>query len=506
MNCDWNYLNICFVKASSTTDTIFGFSEFISGLALLVIVYTTTDFRYKFRVLTAPIDLHKITFISIPTIGIGTLITELWVEQSWPTVAWNISQALWQSIFAVSFIILISAWIWYAFMVPPIFSSKNYKKFSQVLYQSLLRGNKSELNIISHEISRSIDNIVKIANSPKFQYNSLPHDHEIYFANDIILLLANKKICNSISTDAPSTAIAYFSSLSGLKNIYNNNFSLFAHNLSIAFLNNKNSQLYFENDKFASDLLGHIKPLSNSLYGDYSLIEKLSNNFSLLDIDYQDFQEWDTVQLEKYCNSVVMCFKSFLCKKNIGTYSNIFFTAIDLIKHSCFCITNIKNNTSSIYQSEELNKFIVIIDFAKNMTNALSEYNSLESDIKLRVREYREECVCDYIADLYYEIIHSSAFISEPIDTCWFIQHNITWSMLLNGFSEQTNAHKIIAKKVRRKLYNSICELNKYPNYKAARCLGYCINVLWIKSHLKSEDDNGYALRKVMLNWLKKII
>ncbi|MGL4746807.1 MAG: hypothetical protein ACRCYF_03595 [Shewanella sp.] len=33
--------------------------------------------------------------------------------------------------------------------------------------------------------------------------------------------------------------------------------------------------------------------------------------------------------------------------------------------------------------------------------------------------------------------------------------------------------------------------------------MGFCINVLWIKSHLNPRDDNGFALRKAMIKWLR---
>ena len=503
IKCDWFLFDVCLVKASSSSDTIFGFSEFISGLALLVIVYTITDFRYKFRVSTSSIDLHKITFAAIPIIGVGTLATELWVAQSWPTFTWNISQALWQSILALTFLILISVWIWFAFIKPPVFNNRNYKKFSNVLYQALLRGNTSELDVISYEIGRSIANIIDMANSPDAKGDGLPKGHEIYFANDIILLLANKKFCDSIAINSPSTAIKYFEKLASLKSIYNNSFSLFAYNLSNSFLNNKNSQLYYESNKFSSDLLGHIKPLSNSLYGDYRLIKKLSNGLSPLDVDYSYFQHWDNSQLEKYCASVVLCFKSFLNNKYVGSNTSIFYRAIDLIKSTSMCIAHVDTKSTNIYQSEELERFKIVIDFAINMTEALNSCDHLNEEIKLRIRDYNEQSVCDYIAELYFEIIHSSAYIKEPVDTCWYIQHNITWYRLMGNFSVRSTAQKIISHKLRRKIYDAICEFSKYPNYMVARYLGFCINVLWIKSHLSPKNDNGYALRKAMIKWLR---
>lgn len=43
---------------NSSSVSIFGFTTFISALALLVIVYTVTDIRYRFRVAITPIPLY----------------------------------------------------------------------------------------------------------------------------------------------------------------------------------------------------------------------------------------------------------------------------------------------------------------------------------------------------------------------------------------------------------------------------------------------------------------
>lgn len=50
----------CLVPLDASTPKIFGFSEFLTGLALMVIVWTLSDVRYHFRIRTAPIPLYKL--------------------------------------------------------------------------------------------------------------------------------------------------------------------------------------------------------------------------------------------------------------------------------------------------------------------------------------------------------------------------------------------------------------------------------------------------------------
>jgi len=114
--CEYTIFSICFMPAGSSSSSIFGFSSFLSALALLFIVYTIAGERYKFRIATAPLPLYSMTFILISLIGVGVLISELWVNQKWLTPTFNISQSLWQSTFAMVFLIIVAFWAYYGLM------------------------------------------------------------------------------------------------------------------------------------------------------------------------------------------------------------------------------------------------------------------------------------------------------------------------------------------------------------------------------------------------------
>ena len=70
--------DLCFVAVDVTAPKFFGFSEYLAALALMVVVWTTTDIRYRFRIATAPLPLHRLTFASIASVGVLTLLTDLW--------------------------------------------------------------------------------------------------------------------------------------------------------------------------------------------------------------------------------------------------------------------------------------------------------------------------------------------------------------------------------------------------------------------------------------------
>ena len=64
-----------------SVERIFGFSEFISGLALFVIVYTITDIRYKFRIKVSRV--FPVSKYSIILIGFIALSCDVYFAQKW---------------------------------------------------------------------------------------------------------------------------------------------------------------------------------------------------------------------------------------------------------------------------------------------------------------------------------------------------------------------------------------------------------------------------------------
>ena len=115
--CTRHLFGICFVPpANESASSIFGFSEFISALALLAIVYTVSDVRYRFRVAVAPWPLFRLTYCLIAFIGAATLLTEVWVREKWLVPDIWVTKSIWQGCLGTLFLILVLTWMWYAFI------------------------------------------------------------------------------------------------------------------------------------------------------------------------------------------------------------------------------------------------------------------------------------------------------------------------------------------------------------------------------------------------------
>jgi hypothetical protein len=511
MECVQSFLGICFV-ATKGTASLFGFKDFIAALALLIIVYTVSDVRYRFRVAVAPIPLFKITYALIAVIGFGTLATDIWISEKWPVPNTAfITAAIWQGILAALFLGLVITWMHYAFIKPPIFGRNNYKKYAQELYRIVLKGSDAELPIIAHELGASAKSMVTLAaDLPKVkeQAKGARKPSAEGYANDMLLLIANRKFCRYLVASSPVTAIRFLDVVAEAKAYRIVPIGLFAQNVSTEAIRNKDSGLYHEDEGYNSGLLGYIKPFSQALYGNYELVEALGNH-SPLDIDYRAVWAWDAAQLETYCRVAQMTLKSYLEGGNLDRHSYVLTRALrDIQETTTRAISEIKK-AGDDYYGDAWHRLREGVDFIKHAIDFIGELKPPPEARTLRIRprqrdRLRHEDFYDRLAEAMFEIIFSAAYIDGPPDKAWSIHHNSVWG----DFFERSNdnrAWEIVQFKLRRLLYDEIRELETLPNYKAARVLGICLNVMGFTMGKRSGYGKDHAtLKAAVLAWTQQ--
>jgi hypothetical protein len=164
MQCAQTFLHICLVAPQLDTEpSIFRFGDFIVAFALLTIVYTVADARYRFRLAIAPTTFHLFveTFFLICAIGIGTLLTDLWLRERWLVPLSWVAIAIWRASLATIFLGLAVTWIYYAFLWPPVYSRNNYRRYYRTLYTLVVRGLDEDLATLSVELSRSAKALIE---------------------------------------------------------------------------------------------------------------------------------------------------------------------------------------------------------------------------------------------------------------------------------------------------------------------------------------------------------
>jgi hypothetical protein len=86
--------------------------------------------------------------------------------------------------------------------------------------------------------------------------------------------------------------------------------------------------------------------------------------------------------------------------------------------------------------------------------------------------------IYDALADLLFEIIWDASAVRSPVDLCWSIQHNSVWAEIFGYEDGSGPAAQIVKRKLMAQIYQEINELKTFPNFKGARYLAFCVNVM----------------------------
>lgn len=509
MQCVESFWGICFVPVT-TTASLFDFKDFTAALALLIIIYTISDIRYRFRISVTPTPLFKISYALIVLIGFGTLATDIWISEKWLVLDSLITAAIWQGILAALFLGLVITWMRYAFIKPPIFGRNNYQKYASELYRIVLKGSETELPIIAHELASSAKSLITHAASLKkvkaATKGELRPCAEGY-ASDMLLLIANRKFCRHLVASSPVTVIRLLDAVVESK-AYHVPIGLFAQNVSTEAIRNKDSNLYHEDDGYYSGLLGYIKPLSHALYGNYELVEALRHH-SPLDIHYKSVWTWDADQFETYCRAVKMTLKSYVDGGHWNQHSHVLTRALhDIEAATSRALSDIQQLEDDCHD-DTWHRLHAGVHFIKGSVNVIGELKPPPKARTLRIyhrqhNQLRDEDFYDRIAEAMFKIIHSAAYIDGPPDKAWSIHHNSVWSEFF-GLTGDSQAWKIVQFKLRRLLYDEMRDLESMPNYKAARVLGICLNVMGVEIGKRSGYGKDYAaLKAAVLAWTQR--
>lgn len=492
--------SVCFTPLLST-EKFFGFSEFLTGLALMVLAWTIADVRYRFRVNTAPIPLLGITFSVITLIGILTLLTDLWRAEKWLVPQGSLlTPGSWQAILAGLFLLTFVVWTWFAFIKPATYGKHNTKRYAQTLYRFILKGSPTELAVIADELAYSADGLVKYATN---KANMIDHTSqqiktnvEIY-ANELLLLIADKRLCRAIVESSPRTALAIFQAVGKMKK-YDIHINTFARNIVSEALLNKDSFLYHESEGYESGLIGYLKPLSQAMFSNYQMVERIR---TLLDADINRKSEWDADNWRAYCRIVLITFANYV-QEDYGCHSYVLHRARGYIENAVSDLYKL-NGISNTWDSDPCRRLDVVVNFIVDSIKILDK-KSVPNNARIRIRKQHVQFKDIYsdMAKMILEVIFHASTVISPRWECWSIQHNSVWSKFFNNLDGP--AGKVVTYKLRRLLYDEITELENFPSHKGAKILRLCLNVMGFKVNEKMTNRSSLALQKVVLAWTKE--
>ncbi|MBE3144359.1 MAG: hypothetical protein IMZ61_10605, partial [Planctomycetes bacterium] len=416
---------IRFVPLDPSSPKLFGFSELLAGLALMVLAWTIADSRYRFRVSIAPVPLQRSTFAVVVVVGVLSLLTDLWRAQSWPVPEGNlITPAEWQAVLAGAFLLTFLAWAWFAFIRPPTYGRLNSLRYARALYRTILKGSVSELAVIADEVARSAGSLIRFATEgrPKGRLRSgreidNRRPNVASLANDILLLIADARFCCAIVESSPGTALAIFREIARTGK-YEVRIKQFAKNILNEALLYKNSFLFHETEGYESGFMGYFKPLSKAMFSNYAMAESIG---TLFDVDLQ--AKLDSTQLKAYCRIVLLTFRDYVGRDH-SSYPSSLYSAFDYIARFPGELYKINGTPDLSWENDILARTRVVVGFFQEAVDILNESeppNRLGTH--LRTQGSEDEDFYDRLAKAIVELIASASAVRFPPSTCWWVQY-----------------------------------------------------------------------------------
>lgn len=502
------YWNVCFAPLIDRAEPIFEFPDFLSGLALMVVVWTIADFKYRFRISTAPLPVYGISISVVSFVGLAVLLTDLWRAQQWPVPIGPLSPSLWQAFLAALVLLVLFMWIWFALVRPSVFGRLNAHRFASAVYRVILKGAPDELPSLAYELATSAKSLIRLA-PDRHAWNDLPREErhrnwnalpEVrHIANDLLLLIADHRFCAAVVESAPVAALAIFEEMNAAKK-YGASVQTFGRNVVAAALKNPRSFIYYEAEGYDSGLLGYHKPLTQAMFGNYFLVEAVGQ---LLDVDYREQRTWKADEWRAYCRIVLMTFDSYLENGQPG-HSFALYRAKGEIQESCLDLTYAEDvDTPSTEDARE--RLRIAVDFAKDVIERLNKHSVPRGVDGTVNRVSPSNTWYDHAAALVAELIWTASRVKGSTWTLWHLQHNTAWGTFFNFSHCNGPAADVIKQKVLAHLWEEIEQMKRIaPNYKGASVIRFCLNVLGLKVSQESYYDDSRDFHEKVLAWVKQ--
>lgn len=499
---------VCFFHMNPAAPKIFGFSELLAGLALIVVAWTIADFRFKFRIATAPISVLRISSIVVISVSVLALLTDLWRAEAWLVPGGGpLTAAMWQFLLAAAFLSAFLLWVWYAVLSPPSFDKRSADRFARYFYRIVYHGSPQEVAIASDELMRSVKAIVKHATNLDEQFDirhiTLPESSSLSevesCANDLLSLLAYPRVCKIMVAQAPGTVVTLFVEIARSKR-FHVSAGTFGRNILREGLAQKDSPFYQESDEYEVGLIGYIKPMTTAMFGSYDVVLGQSH---MLEQQWEDRVEWTHVELRGYCNVVLLTLEDFLRREDVEQSTPIA-AAVSYIEESLkdeFA----SHNIVSIQESSAANNLRAVLNFCQKSVRLMSgsaAVSKLPFYTKHRGQHY-QFVLFDYWVELIYQaIIRTNSLKSGSWDSRNL--QLLIWDQIFTNAAFRSRPGRSVLKRLRRKMYQSVKDLQRLPLYPGARVISFCLIVMDGSDGEGNYGREGKALYRAVKGWMRR--
>jgi hypothetical protein len=192
-------------------------------------------------------------------------------------------------------------------------------------------------------------------------------------------------------------------------------------------------------------------------------------------------------------------------KRGMPVSRNVLHGPIDKLTRSCSELYKLNGAEKVDWESDLLERLRIVVDFFTDAVGILNE-SKVPEHTAWRVREKYgwNHTIYDDFAEGIAELVFESSAVRSPMMFCWMVQHNMVWGELFNFEKGKEEAARLIQFKVRRLIYDGIREMEKFPNFKGAKLLGFSLNVLGLKVRNEDSFSDSLPLQKAVLSWTRR--
>ena len=494
---------ISFIPLNVDGQKIFGFSEFMSGLAIMVIAWTLSDTRYKFRIQVAPLPLIGLAFSSLFLIGVLSLMTDLWRAEGWLVPKGDIlTPAVWQALLGLIFLMVLFVWAWIAFFRQVDFNKYNAERFVRVLYSYVVKGDVADLAVVGDEMKGAVWSVVRhardfrvgMASGSSVDGRKVISEGTEKYANEVLMLVADRRFCRAMVAASPGTIACVFGAMLDTKK-YGVNVSVFAKNVVEEALLNRDSFLYHESEYWESGLVGRERPICRAIFSDFFMVEKIGSMFDLM---IGGKCGYDSSQISALCRAVLMTFRGYV-DADTWQHSFVLVRFFHMIPH-CLAHSSIPGDARAFVSSDAFDALMVVVKFVSDAISIIGE-REIKEEVWCEINgKNSSHTIYDDIARLIFELISNVSYLNSPSWECYDVQRNRVWENFFGPFVKKSKALNVVQRKVRRILYDEIVSMNDM----SARILGFCLNVMGVSIVRDNVSCSVRPLHQAVIAWVKE--
>lgn len=427
-----NFFNIT-TNCSNVDDVIFyNFTTFVTAMAVLILAWTNTDYKYQFRFKTAlvpPILLFSIVVV----IGFATLLNDYLAQTSF------VSYSQRQIFLASCLLFTIFYWVIACFICPSKFHKFNHKKYREAFQKVIVLGRSREMASIAEDFSHSVQNVVNYAQN-RYDGDVVLMPEKVKDAIRIIELMGNEKFAKVVVNNNVAIAQNFFESVIQQKK-YKIGLNDFAENFITQALLNEDSFLYDES-KLSNGVIGDVKPIISSIYSDYDLIKNIP---SLLTPHYSLTRSWNATQVKAYSSILLESIKAHL-KDPTDAY--VFHEPLKTLVSSARGICNIDCDDKDLGNIKEYQIFKEIMWFYNDLYRILASVNIPANFHKKTYSDsWGTDDIFDLLARSMVEILDWALSIKGK--NTFHIQYTNCWDVIFHSSYTEKSAGLLLYRVVR---------------------------------------------------------